>query len=34
MFHEPDRATGRIINGLTHPLTIAQIVRRKISWWN
>jgi steroid delta-isomerase-like uncharacterized protein len=31
MFHEPDRLTGRVINGLTHPLTIAQIVWRMIS---
>ena len=30
MFHEPDSATGRITAVLTHPLTMAQIVGRKI----
>jgi steroid delta-isomerase-like uncharacterized protein len=30
MFHEPDSAMGRITTVLTHPLTMAQIVGRKI----
>ena len=30
MFHEPDSATGRISAVLTHPLTMAKIVGRKI----
>jgi steroid delta-isomerase-like uncharacterized protein len=30
VFHEPDSAMGRITTVLTHPLTMAQIVRRKI----
>jgi len=33
MFHDPDRAVGRVVTVLTHPLTMAQIVRRKI-WRN
>jgi len=30
IFHEPDSATGRFATVLTHPLTMAQIVGRKI----
>src|SRR5215470_733865 len=30
VFHEPDRAMGRITTLLTHPLTMAQIVIRQI----
>lgn len=30
VFHEPDGAVGRLTTLLTHPLTIAQIVGRKI----
>src|SRR3977135_529364 len=30
IFHEPDRAIGRITTLLTHPLTIAQIARRRV----
>ena len=30
VFHEPDRAVGRITTLLTHPLTMAQIVTRRI----
>ena len=30
MFHEPERALGRITAVFTHPLTIGQIVWRKI----
>jgi steroid delta-isomerase-like uncharacterized protein len=30
VFHEPDRTVGRIVTALTHPLTMAQIVGRKI----
>jgi steroid delta-isomerase-like uncharacterized protein len=30
VFHEPDRAAGRIAILLTHPLTVAQIIARKI----
>jgi hypothetical protein len=30
VFHEPDRPMGRITTLLTHPLTMAQIVLRKI----
>jgi steroid delta-isomerase-like uncharacterized protein len=32
VFHEPDRTVGRVVTVLTHPLTMAQIVGRKI--WN
>jgi len=30
IFHEPDRALGRIIGVVTHPLTMAQVVMRKV----
>jgi hypothetical protein len=30
VFHEPDRAIGRITTLLTHPLTMAGVVGRKI----
>ncbi len=30
VFHEPDRAIGRIATALTHPLTMAQVVGRRI----
>jgi steroid delta-isomerase-like uncharacterized protein len=30
VFHEPDRALGRIVTALAHPLTMAQIAGRKI----
>lgn len=33
VFHEPDRAVGRTTL-LTHPLTMAQVVVRKILKWN
>jgi hypothetical protein len=33
VFHEPDRAVGRTTL-LTHPLTMAQVVGRKILKWN
>ena len=29
VFHEPDRALGRVTTLLTHPLTMAQVVMRK-----
>jgi hypothetical protein len=32
VFHEPDRALGRITTLVTHPLTMVQIAVRKI--WN
>jgi steroid delta-isomerase-like uncharacterized protein len=30
VFHEPDRTVGRVVTVLTHPLTMAQLVGRKI----
>jgi steroid delta-isomerase-like uncharacterized protein len=30
VFHEPERALGRIVTALAHPLTMARIVGRKI----
>jgi steroid delta-isomerase-like uncharacterized protein len=30
IFHEPDQLVGRVIGALTHPLTMARIVGRKI----
>jgi steroid delta-isomerase-like uncharacterized protein len=30
VFHEPDRAVGRITTLLTHPLTMAQVAMRKL----
>ena len=30
VFHEPDRALGRITTLLTHPLTMAQIAMRRV----
>jgi steroid delta-isomerase-like uncharacterized protein len=30
VFHEPDSAMGRITTALTHPLTLAQIVTRRV----
>ncbi len=33
LFHEPERALGRITTALTHPYTMARIARRAIFRW-
>jgi len=33
LFHEPERALGRITAALTHPYTMARIARRAIFRW-